>query len=584
MRRQHLSALLAIGLTMSVLAAGSASIVPAVKTGTAAAAPSAQSAAQTPGSGANDPAGPPAPNPPGGGLAPTVTGSGPAYTISQAVSDRAQLDTIAFDALGFLTGTLGSDSFFPPGKVADFSGFQYLRDNDPSGMGHNTDFLTSASLNMLTVLTEAQRQQLIALATSQVGSINDYAYKRFVLMKAFRRLLAGDLPAGTTGLDESAVEAYSAQLYTLDGTMSYARAAVMGPILDGLTSDQRAYLDAMAGKGMTSWPTVQEPSDLRGLSQDEKVAVMTYAGDMFSWHAGSVEADTYFCPERHGTYFGSFYLKDAPAVGNPGYSIGTTITGDMGAALLSKLTSAQAALITGLVDAQRADLARIVETRRAIATDLSAFKSGGTADSSAVEALMKTYGDLDGSLAYRYATAFAAVGETLTTAQRADLAAMRTALLGNLSTPSGAYLYSQPIPMPTIPNTDFLFGSAGTASAGLTASPVLRMAGGTSTHLSTAYGTEINIRSGASVTLKLALTPATANVLVRVYRRAGRTGPWTLLASGRTNAAGILVWSRAVSVPAAATGYDRSVYFRVSVPGTASGSVVWSNLVWAVVA
>ena len=27
------------------------------------------------------------------------------------------------------------------------------------------------------------------------------------------------------------------------------------------------------------------------------VSVMTYASEMFSWYAGSVDADTYFCPE-----------------------------------------------------------------------------------------------------------------------------------------------------------------------------------------------------------------------------------------------------------------------------------------------
>ena len=77
------------------------------------------------------------------------TGPG-AYTMTQTLSDEAQGMTIAFDGLAFLTGNLGSDSFFPPGKVADFWGFQYLRDNDPSQMGHNTDFLTSAALNMYT--------------------------------------------------------------------------------------------------------------------------------------------------------------------------------------------------------------------------------------------------------------------------------------------------------------------------------------------------------------------------------------------------------------------------------------------------
>ena len=71
---------------------------------------------------------------------------------------------------------------------------------------------------------------------------------------------------------------------------------MMGTMISGFTADQRAYLDAMVGKGMLTWPVVDEPDELRGLDHDVKVAVMTYAGDMFSWYAGSVEADVYFCP------------------------------------------------------------------------------------------------------------------------------------------------------------------------------------------------------------------------------------------------------------------------------------------------
>ena len=47
------------------------------------------------------------------------------YSIEQAISDNAQLNTIAFNGLGFLTGNICSDSFLPPGKIADFFGFQY---------------------------------------------------------------------------------------------------------------------------------------------------------------------------------------------------------------------------------------------------------------------------------------------------------------------------------------------------------------------------------------------------------------------------------------------------------------------------
>jgi hypothetical protein len=210
-------------------------------------------------------------------LADGSTASSPAFTIDQTLSDEAQRNTIAFDALAFLTGNLGADSFFPPGKVADFWGFQYLRDNDPTEMGHNTDFLTRAVLNMLYVLTPPQCAKLITLAESQVDAINQYAVGRFVLVQAFRRLLENDLPPGATGLDEEAVKVYSAQLYRLDGEISYERAQVMGTMISAFSADQRAYLDAMVGKGMLDWLAVDDPDELRGLDHDVKVAVMTYA-------------------------------------------------------------------------------------------------------------------------------------------------------------------------------------------------------------------------------------------------------------------------------------------------------------------
>jgi len=54
-------------------------------------------------------------------------------------------------------------------------------------------------------------------------------------------------------------------------------------------------------------------------------------------------------------------------------------------------------------------------------------------------------------------TAFAKVGKTLTAQQREKLTRMRTS---NPSDPKGPFLYSSPIKMPEIGNTDFLFGAA----------------------------------------------------------------------------------------------------------------------------
>ncbi len=86
---------------------------------------------------------------------PEVTATQPQYTITQTISDEAQQNTMAFDALGFMTGCLGSQTFLPPGKVADYSGFQYLRDNDPTDLGHNTSFVTIIAVNILNILNDA---------------------------------------------------------------------------------------------------------------------------------------------------------------------------------------------------------------------------------------------------------------------------------------------------------------------------------------------------------------------------------------------------------------------------------------------
>jgi hypothetical protein len=381
--------------------------------------------------------------------------AGRRYSIEQAVSDRAQLNTIAFDGLAFLTGDFGYDTFLPPGKVSDYFGFQYMRDIDAREGGHNTSFLTRIASNMLTILDDSQKAQLVALAKEQEGDIRRFAEMRLPLIKAFRLNLEGKLPAGSAGLDRQAVMRYSADLYGLDGQLSYQRARVMGSVLRGLSDRQKAALSRLKFGDSGTWPDVPEPLDRRSLSHEVNVAVMTYASEMFSWHAGSLEADTYFCPERHGMYFGGFGMKTAPAMGKRDYSISTTLTGNSGEGFLAALTDAQRRQVTALVDLQRQDLGEIVRVRQAIATELRRFLKGETAEKAKVEILSKRYGELDGEMSYFYATAFARVGQTLTAQQRQTLAGMRSS---NPSDPRGPFLYSTPISMPRIENTDVFFG------------------------------------------------------------------------------------------------------------------------------
>jgi hypothetical protein len=387
----------------------------------------------------------------------TILDPEPQYTIDQTLSDEAQRNTIAFDGLGFLTGDLGGQSFLPPGKVADFSGFQYLRDNDPTKLGHNTSFVTIIAFNVLHILSSAQVEQLVQSAESQVSLINDYAYQRFPLMDAFRRQLDGDIPSGSSGLNRDSVVAYSGRLYEIDGQISYNRARLMSSILGSLSSSQSKALAALkeAG-GVGNWDaTVVDPLQDRRLDKDVKVAVMTYASEMYAWYAGSVEADVYFCPERQGTYFGSFYLKDWPAMGNPNYSIDEQLTATAGSKFIDALADSQKTLVTGLVDLQKNGLNAIVEARRNISEELQQFLTGAVADSATVLSLSRHYGELDGEIVYNYATHFAQVGQSLSTAQQTRLTALADSL--GYVAPAGAFLYSEPIAMPSIPNTDFLF-------------------------------------------------------------------------------------------------------------------------------
>lgn len=381
---------------------------------------------------------------------------GSGYSIEQAISDQAQLNTLAFGGLGFLTGNTCSDSFLPPGKVADFFGFQYLRDVTQAGKGHSTDFVTNAANNVLKTLNDSQKAKMIALAKSQVDLVNDFAYKRFPLMVAFRRQLNGTIPAGSSGLNKSAVMNYSGDLYVLDANISLQRAKLFGEIINSLSSEQKTFLDGMVKGGFASWASLPDQIDKRSLTHDQHVLVMTYASEMFGWYAGNVEADTYFCPERQGDYFGGFYIKDAPAMGNAGYTIDESITGDKGEAFINALNATQKPLITNIVNTQRIAINGVVEKRRAISTELRKVLVGGTINENSVMTLAREYGQLDGEISYYYATAFAQVGNTLTADQKATLMKIRD--LDKYQCDSNkAYLYSEKIDMPTVTNTDFLF-------------------------------------------------------------------------------------------------------------------------------
>lgn len=407
------------------------------------------------------------------------------YDMTLTLSDGAQGTTIAFSGLALITGNLDAQSFFPPGKVADYTGFQFLRDTDPGNMGHNTDFLTRVAYNVIYILTDSQMSQLVALATKQQSQVNEYAYQRYVLMDAFRRLIDGNVPTGSKGLNLNAVKKQSRALYLIDGQIAFDRALLYANVYNTLTPTQITYLEAMKGKGFNGWPSItqsQVDAKMKTLPKGTSTLVMTYAGDIFSWYEGSLYADVYFCPERHGTYYGGFYIKDAPAVGVAGYSIDEALTNRAGSALidpsLGYVTQAQATPIASLVNAQRNFLysgdVNIVSIRTQIAMllrKLMVSTADGPDINTNVLSLSGTYGDLDGEANYDYTVAFAALNNSLSDTQRAKLTDLRRSILSgtysngapfDFTVATNAYLYADPITntgvlTPYLSQSDFMF-------------------------------------------------------------------------------------------------------------------------------
>jgi len=383
------------------------------------------------------------------------------YNIDQAISDRAQENTIAYDALAYFTGNTCADSFIPPGKVADFFGYQYLRDATQEGQGHSTDFVTNSANNVLYILNDEQKQMMIDLAESQVDLVNKYAYSRYPLLLAFRMQLEGKIPSGKTVLSKEAVIDYSEDIYLIDAEISMQRAELFGNIIRSLDDDQIEFLDAMVEGGFYSWEPRDDQIDKKSLSHDEHVLVMTYASEMFGWYAGDVEADTYFCPERHGTYFGSFYMKDAPAMGNAGYVIDETITGNKGETLLNMLEPEQSSKISDLVDVQKDNLDGIVDVRRKISTELRNYLTQDSIDEDLVMELAKQYGAYDGENVYYFAMHFSEVMDTLTDTQMDDLMELRD-LDDYPCSENNIYVYSEKVDKSSINSNyleepDFLF-------------------------------------------------------------------------------------------------------------------------------
>ncbi len=107
------------------------------------------------------------------------------------------------------------------------------------------------------------------------------------------------------------------------------------------------------------------------------------------------------------------------------------------------------------MDLQKNVLSSLVDAREQISIELRKFLNDNTASIETVLSLSDIYGEYDGEIIYLYATYFSQIYQSLTDVQKTQITNLANDI-GYID-PTGAFLYSAPVGMPVIDNTDFLF-------------------------------------------------------------------------------------------------------------------------------
>ena len=378
------------------------------------------------------------------------------YSIEQATSDNAQLNTISFAAMSFMSSDLCEMSFLPPGKHASYFGFQHLRDVVGGKDGHGQNFVPKVANNLFYILNSKQKAILIDLAKKQQKKIEKFALMRFPLLMAFEKYANNNFPNGTTELNKSQIIKQSGDLYALDGELSFQRAIGFAKVINSLTQKQKSSLDKFKNMPYTSWSTRRNQLNKRKFNHEVHVALMTYASELFSWYIGDVKKDIYFTPERTASYFGAYWTKAAPmkAVKRDNYKISITLTSNSGEQFLQLLNNNHSLKIRNLVQQQKPFLKQMVTAREDIAKQIRKIFNGEKNNLVKIVSLSRDFGELDGQIAYLYATTFSDIKNNISSSQLKKAVKLR-----NISQYKcrGAFIYAEPSSIPKVDNLDLFF-------------------------------------------------------------------------------------------------------------------------------
>jgi hypothetical protein len=378
--------------------------------------------------------------------------------IGQTLGKAGQVNTLAASALGWFTGDLCADTFFPPGELIDFWGFQYLRDTDADEMGHNSNFAAKATYAVVNVLNTTQKMWLLDLAYAQAGQLGISSLSLANKTSAtYDAAVYGRLPfqlavrdARALNMNKTRVMAYSGEMYASMGRLAIERAKLYARLWKSLNSSQMTLLDSYTSFNHLPNKTVDSTaSKVNG--QWIGLLYGTFAGDFLAWYKGNSVADAYFAPERVASYFGLFYMKDIISLQMNAYGVSTTIsseiTGDYGENLRNQLTNAQDWNMDHLLDLELPHAYQYYYARVNATRLLRQFLSVGYADEALILSLAREMGEHDGAISYYASMALNNISRSLDSTQLASFASIKQS---GIPACSGYWYLSYNYPMPAV--------------------------------------------------------------------------------------------------------------------------------------
>ena len=142
---------------------------------------------------------------------------------TSTLTSPPEQNTFGYACLAWLTGNVCSDSFLPPGKIGELMGFQFIRDSEPNGLGHNSQFSDYISQYIFTKLTDDQMMTINSIQADAVYVENTKLVLslRQDMSSSLRKLLVS--PTSLADLNLRAVADVYGKMQTVNGLIILRR-------------------------------------------------------------------------------------------------------------------------------------------------------------------------------------------------------------------------------------------------------------------------------------------------------------------------------------------------------------------------